>query len=327
MRMKWGFFKALECQFVSERAEQTKDLKTTLFLWNLLGMIGRWTRVKCPLSLRNKPIEPQHLDLLFDFSPLQKHWGKDDPEIAGQSTGRWNDPRTVGWMEKGVLLRRSFFFADVFWRAYFIHHDLHGADFWSLPPTGQTHELSTRSCLVVAELSTWNLSFFWKYFLLESIKPPFGNFQSTLEPLGNLTDFAKRCMPMQTSPPMVPARLERGVRKPDPNVELFFFGEFRGLLSFTLYHLVKWEFLYIANVLQIYDTLYAQICVYRQVHTYTGTCSSITVAATLPSPKIDDWSFKPMDEEINTSECLEFQKKMGTKGFLVSFWMSHFRFS
>ena len=38
----------------------------------------------------------------------------------------------------------------------------------------------------------------------------------------------------------------------------------------------------------------------KYVHTYTDACSSITVAAAPPSPKIDDWSLKPVDEEINT---------------------------
>lgn len=147
--------------------------------------------------------------------------------------------------------------------------------------------------LVVAELSRWNLSLFLIkiYFSWNSSNPPFGNFRSTLESLlGNLVP--KRCMPMQTSPPMVPARLEREVINPDPSLAHFFFCDCKGLLSFTLYHLVKWEFLasiyiYIANVLQAEPGIIHCMCKY--VHTYTP-----------PPPKIDDWSLTPMDEEIKT---------------------------
>lgn len=124
------------------------------------------------------------------FQAREIYWGKDDPEIAGQSTGPLKWTRNGGWMEIRGASKTTPFFSDVFWRAYFIHHDLHGADFWSLP-TGQTHELSTRRFFLGGCCRTFQVKFvppfFLNLFLLEVIKPPCGNFRSTLESLaGNL---------------------------------------------------------------------------------------------------------------------------------------------
>ena len=183
------------------------------------------------LSLRNQPIYQQPFGRSPDAIVICN--GVSSPRNALRKRRSWNCrtkhrplnwTKNGGWMEIRGASKTTPFFSDVFWRAYFIHHDLHGADFWSLP-TGQTHELSTRRFFFGGcWTSRWNLSLFLIkiYFSWNSSNPPFGNFRSTLESLlGNLVP--KRCMPMQTSPPMVPARLEREVINPDPSLAYFFF--------------------------------------------------------------------------------------------------------
>lgn len=97
------------------------------------------------------------------FQAREIYWGKDDPEIAGQSTGPLKWTRNGGWMEIRGASKTTPFFSDVFWRAYFIHHDLHGADFWSLP-TGQTHELSTRRFFLGGCCRTFQVKFVPPFF-------------------------------------------------------------------------------------------------------------------------------------------------------------------
>ena len=213
----------------------------TLLLWNLLGTIGRWTRVS--------PFFGKHFSFSGVFlcetnlSIRILIWRSPDAIVIcnGVSSSRnalrkrrsWNCrtkhrplnwTKNGGWMEIRGASKTTPFFLMFF----------EGPTLYTMIFTEQTFGLyqldkhmSFRHAgffLVVAELSRWNLSLFLIkiYFSWNSSNAPFGNFRSTLESLlGNLVP--KRCMPMQTSPPMVPARLEREVINPDPSLALFFF--------------------------------------------------------------------------------------------------------
>ena len=192
------------------------------------------------LSLRNQPIYPQPFGRSPDAIVICN--GVSSPRNALRKRRSWNcrtKHRPLNWTKNGGWMEiRGCFYDDAFFFWCFLKGLLYTP--WSsrsrlLVFTNWTSFRHAGFFLVVAELSRWNLSLFLIkiYFSWNSSNPPFGNFRSTLESLlGNLVP--KRCMPMQTSPPMVPARLEREVINPDPSLALFFFLWLQGIVVIHL---------------------------------------------------------------------------------------------